>query len=127
MTGTRAPITKQRSEWRDITDMAANAIAVTEASGATDVQVFVRLVGDGLLHAIRSVDAGKLHLSVSWAPQSERQARRGSVRYPTWDELADARDVLLPDHLAFGMILPKRAEYVAVHPTTFHLHEMADA
>ena len=119
----RAPITKQRSEWRDITDLSAATIWAAEAGGSVDVRVFVRLVGDGYLHAIRSTDAGKLHLSVSWAPQSERQARRGSLRYPRWDEIADARDVLLPDDREFIMVLPRSSEYVALHATTFHLHE----
>jgi len=44
-------------------------------------------------------------------------------RYPTWDEIADARDQLLPVDVGFVMHLPARGEYVAVHPTTFHLHE----
>jgi len=119
----RAPITRQRSEWREVAD--PSTLAIADVVGSTDVHVYLRLVGDGHLRAIRSTDAGKLHLSVSWAPQSERQARRRAWRYPTWDELADARDVLLPAELEFAMILPRSSEYVALHDTTFHLHQSA--
>ena len=49
-----------------------------------------------------------------------------SSRYPTWDEIAGARERWLPDQLTFGMVLPRRADYVNLHPTTFHLHEMRE-
>jgi hypothetical protein len=38
-------------------------------------------------------------------------------------EIADARDVFLPADVACVMHLPRSAEYVALHDTTFHLHE----
>ena len=52
------------------------------------------------------------------------QARRLRGRYPTWDEIADARDELLPGDVEFVMYLPRSGEYVAVHDSTFHLHEL---
>lgn len=45
-------------------------------------------------------------------------------RYPTWDEIADARYDLLPDEVTMAMLLPPRDQYVNIHPTTFHLHEI---
>ena len=45
-------------------------------------------------------------------------------RYPTWDEIADARYRLLADELTFAMYLPPRAEYVNRHPNCFHLTEI---
>jgi hypothetical protein len=58
------------------------------------------------------------HLSVSHTIRGTR-----APRYPTWDELADARYTLLPDDIDVVMHLPPPSEYVAVHDTTFHLHE----
>lgn len=112
----RDPISRQRSPWlafRSGIDWA------TVMPGARHVRTFIRDVHDGSLRAIRSVDPDGLHLSVSWSPHSQRQ----TVRYPTWDELAHARDALLPADVGFVMHLPPADEYVAVHRTTFHLHE----
>jgi hypothetical protein len=54
------------------------------------------------------------HLSISCAN-----------RYPTWDEIHDARYALIPDNVTMAMILPPKAEYVNLHPNCFHLHEIA--
>lgn len=121
-TDERQPITRQRSDWREIA-LEPTAIAFLSAGGSTGAHAYVRRVGDGWLRAIRSTDNGLLHLSISWMPQVERQARRGALRYPTWDEIAHARDELLPDDVEFVMYLPRAGEYVAVHATTFHLRE----
>jgi hypothetical protein len=45
------------------------------------------------------------------------------VRYPTWDEIRECRDRLLPPEKTFVMFLPPKDEYVNVHPNCFHLHE----
>ena len=45
-------------------------------------------------------------------------------RYPTWDEIADARYTLLPTDILVAMLLPPPDQYVNAHPTTFHLHEI---
>jgi hypothetical protein len=50
-----------------------------------------------------------------------------STRYPSWNEIKDARYSLLPDNVTVAMLLPPRAEYVNVHPNCFHLHEIDDA
>lgn len=118
----RDPITKQRSPWQEVMNEEL-LVQVVAASGSEDVHYYIRRIHDGILRAIRSVDNGLLHLSISWLPHSERQAKRGRLRYPTWDEIADARDVLLPDDIEFVMFLPKAGEYVAHHVNTFHLHE----
>jgi len=47
-------------------------------------------------------------------------------RYPTWDEIKDARYSLLPMGLTFAMLLPPMNEYVNVHPNCFHLWEIND-
>ena len=55
---------------------------------------------------------GLLHISVS-APG----------RYPTWDELASARDRFGTPSQRFVMHFPPHDEYVNVHQTTLHLWE----
>lgn len=45
-------------------------------------------------------------------------------RYPTWDEIREARERFIPDAVTVAMLLPPKAEYVNVHQTTFHLWEI---
>lgn len=52
------------------------------------------------------------HLSISRAD-----------RDPSWDEIATVRYRLLPEVLNMAMYLPTLAEYVNLHPYTFHLYE----
>jgi hypothetical protein len=47
-------------------------------------------------------------------------------RYPTWDEIRDARYALLPDDVTMAMLLPPQREYVNLHKNCFHLHEIVD-
>ena len=61
--------------------------------------------------------AGQLrwHLSIST-----------SYRYPTWDEIREARYALCPDDITMAMLLPPRSQYVNLHPNCFHLHEVIE-
>jgi hypothetical protein len=47
-------------------------------------------------------------------------------RYPTWDEISEARYLLTPDGVTMAMLLPPRSEYVNVHDTVFHLWQVDD-
>jgi len=47
-------------------------------------------------------------------------------RYPTWDEIRDARYALLPDQCTMAMLLPPKAQYVNLHKNCFHLHEVCE-
>jgi hypothetical protein len=58
---------------------------------------------------------GRWHMSVSC----------DGDRYPTWDEIADARYQLLPNDRDFGLILPPPADYVNIR-NVFHLWELRD-
>lgn len=58
-------------------------------------------------------EAGKWHLSISCED-----------RYPTWDEIKQARYDLLPDNVTMAMLLPPRSKYVNIHPNCFHLYEI---
>ena len=110
----RAPLTKQRSKWKraDLLDFVIFDVPVA---------VWLREVGDGTLKALVSQDPDGWHLSISFADHRGRGSR-----YPRWDEIADARYRLLDDNLTMCMVLPPPDEYVALHDTTFHLHEHHD-
>lgn len=82
---------------------------------------FRRTVPDGTLMACVSEEPQGWHLSVSFSDHA-----RNYTRYPSWDELAHARYELLPTDLDFVMHLPPPEEYVALHKTTFHLHEFPE-
>lgn len=56
---------------------------------------------------------GKWHLSISHRD-----------RYPSWDEIREARYRYVPNHVTMAMLLPPRSEYVNIHPNCFHLHEI---
>lgn len=119
----RNPITRQRSKW---TPAPADHLAMLRAVGAEDVRVFQRNVHDGHLSAIVAREPlgpdGEMQWHLSISHRTNHQPPRPG-RYPTWDEIADARYLLLPDDLTFVMELPPPDEYVAAHDTTFHLHE----
>ena len=117
--GHTKPLSRQRSEWAADEAKAGTIQELVHTAGMNLLGCFVRPVHDGHLRAIHTLDDGKHHLSVSFT------AHRGSPRYPTWDELAHARHALLPDDLDMVMHLPPPNDYVAVHDTTFHLHETA--
>ncbi|MGL4300873.1 MAG: DUF7694 domain-containing protein [Candidatus Neomicrothrix subdominans] len=103
------PLTRQRSPW-------VEQDADPSLPGAL---LFSRRVHDGTLWTIVA-DEPQIgwHLSISF-----RDTRSRPTRYPSWDEIAHARYELLPGDLDFVMHLPPAGEYVAVHPTTFHLHQ----
>jgi hypothetical protein len=47
-------------------------------------------------------------------------------RYPTWDEIYTARYDFCPHDINMAIILPKKSEYVNIHPNCFHVHELRD-
>lgn len=108
----RDPITKQRSEWQPWATgvMTAELIGVPTAT-------WIRNVHDGYLRAFVAEEPLGWHLSISFVDK-----RQEPTRYPTWDEIAHARELLLPSNIDFVLHLPS-TNYVAVHKTTFHLHE----
>lgn len=61
------------------------------------------------------------HISVSHV---DRNGDPG--RYPTWDELADAKERFIPDDVPMGMVVPAKADYVNVHDTCMHLWQLPD-
>lgn len=110
----RRPIHTVRSDWTLI-----DAPDVLDALGSAYLVAAERNTHDGRLTVIVADEPPiGWHLSIS-----HRDHRGEPRRYPSWDEIADARDVFLPADLTFAMLLPPADQYVAVHATTFHLHE----
>jgi hypothetical protein len=106
------PLTNIRSEWMEMRG-GAQIIQGVEAKW------FQRRTGDGILAACVSDEPGiGWHMSISF-----RDNKGDLSRYPRWDEIVDARETLLPVTLGFVMHLPSLDEYVALHATTFHLHQ----
>lgn len=107
---TARPLTRQKSAWAEVETPAAR----------TTERHFARNTSDGRLFAIVAIEPMVgWHLSVSF-----RDHRGTHRRYPTWDEILHARDQLLPAEIDFVMHLPASdADYIAVHPTTFHLYQ----
>lgn len=72
--------------------------------------------GDTTVHVAK--EAGLWHMSIS-VP----------YRYPTWDEIYQAWYDLVPEaqERQGAIILPRKAEYVNIHPNCFHVHELTSA
>lgn len=106
-------MTRQRSPWVSWTPEGVVAALVADAPW------YRRDVRDGTLYAcVAEEPVIGWHMSISF-----RDRRGEYTRYPSWDEIAHARDELLPADVGFVMHLPPAGEYVALHDTTFHLHE----
>ncbi len=59
------------------------------------------------------VEGGLWHLSISHPS-----------RYPSWEEIRDARYALVPDGVTMAMLLPPKDQYVNIHPNCFHLWQV---
>lgn len=74
--------------------------------------------GDTSVHVERHED-GMWHMSIS-CPN----------RYPTWTEIHSAWYDLVPGagkDFEGGIILPRKSEYVNIHPNCFHVHQLLGA
>ncbi len=112
----RSPMTRQRSEWQYDDAWAAE---LHDLLGLRPTTCAHRRVGDGVLSVVVAEEPEiGWHLSISHRGHNGR-----AFRYPRWDEIAQARDRFLPADLGFVMHLPPASEYVALHDTTFHLHQ----
>jgi hypothetical protein len=78
---------------------------------------FGKAFRSGGLAVIVSLDqpGDRWHLSISHAH-----------RYPTYEEIKEARYALIPDHVYMAQIFPPRGQFVNLHPNFFHLHEWRD-
>ncbi|KKN16782.1 hypothetical protein LCGC14_0972440 [marine sediment metagenome] len=67
----------------------------------------------GECRIIVSKDMGFWHLSISH-----------QTRYPTFDEIRDARYKFLPNNITVAMLYPPKEEYINLHNNCFHLWEL---
>lgn len=70
----------------------------------------------GTCPVIVTREFGLWHLSISHP-----------ARYPTWDEVAEARYRILPPGLTFVMPLPPIGRYLNMHPNCFHLFQSSES
>jgi hypothetical protein len=102
---------------------------VAEQTSAPGLRIYQRKVSDGHLSVMAACekpphwDAPLWHLSISHRT-NEHPPEPG--RYPTWDEIKEARYRFLPPDITVAMILPPPGEYVNVHDTCFHLWQVPD-
>lgn len=99
--------------------------AVYLKMGGRNICLYQRDVEDGHLTVIKSMEPAGWHRSISHR-RSVVSARGVHLpgRYPTWDEIKEARYELLPDNCYMAMILPPKSEYVNLHETCFHLYQI---
>jgi len=107
-----------RTGWRKVPLPAALYPVMPTASN------YQKEVADGHLNLIIDVEDGLFHLSISHRVDGpDGKTRPG--RYPSWDEIYEARYEFCPPKATMAMYLPTKEEYVNIHPTTFHLWEVS--
>jgi hypothetical protein len=89
-------------------------------SALPGMEAYQREVQDGHLSVFAGREPDGFHMSIS---HRTSDGRRAPGRYPTWDEIYDARYRFCPPHLTMAMLLPPKEDYVNIHATTFHLWE----
>lgn len=108
-----------RGEWDEV-------IAAT--TGATGLRLYQLDVHDGHLTVMAGAettgrDEPRWHLSISHRT-NEHPPKPG--RYPSWDEIKDARYRFMPADIYVAQLLPPPEEWVSAHDTTFHLWEIPE-
>jgi len=85
------------------------------------VKTYQKEVTDGHLTVLVGPERDGFHLSISHRTNDDPPQ---PGRYPTWDEIHEARYEFCPAAMTMAMLLPPKEEYVNFHVTTFHLWEM---
>lgn len=90
-----------------------------------DVRCFQKDVEDGHLSVFSGPEPPGWHLSISHRSNLlGPMGRHATTRYPSWDEIADARYQFAPPNVTMAMLLPPKEQYVNIHETTFHLWQV---
>jgi hypothetical protein len=106
----RKPLDVTLAAWHEIPGLTIDGIPTAAHR---------RKVHDGVLTVLVSEEPQGWHLSIS-----HKHRRPGMKRYPSWDEIAQARYQFLPPSLTFALILPPLEQYIALHDTCFHLNQI---
>jgi hypothetical protein len=81
------------------------------AGGSREVRQYATVDGLAVIASVDPTPHGDLrHVSISRCD-----------RYPSWDEIRAVREALVPMDVDVMMMLPRKADYVNVHPNCFHL------
>ena len=90
-------------------------------------------VGDGHLSVFvgqepNAAGEDKWHLSISHRSSLLVTAAGNPMpgRFPTWDEMKDARYRFMSRHVWIAILLPPPTDYLNVCRTCFHLHQVDD-
>ncbi len=86
-----------------------------EAGLINQANSYLRCYRLGECSVIVTKGFGRWHLSIAH-----------TRRYPTWDEIAAARYLILPEDVVMGVLLPPKAEYVNINPNCFQMKEIRD-
>lgn len=111
---------KGRTGWRRV-PLSDELDQLLKKIGAPDTWCYQKDVEDGHLSVLVGPEPEGFHMSIS-----HRKDDLTPGRYPTWDEIHEARYEFCPDKMFMVMFLPPKEEYVNVHETTFHLWEVKD-
>lgn len=86
-----------------------------EASLIDARNTYVRAYELGECSVLVTKEGGSWHVSIAH-PR----------RYPTWDEVAEARYRLVPDDVTLAMLLPPRELYVNLHKNCFQMIQVEE-
>jgi hypothetical protein len=103
----RTNLASSKLRWRELPPRADEPLINAANS-------YVRQYTLGECTVLVTRESGRWHLSI---------AHR--LRYPTWDEVAEARYRAIPDDVWMALHLPPRGEYVDLHPNCFQLIQAA--
>ena len=97
------------------------------AAWTPNLRIYRRDLADGhllvMVGAHLQPSGPRWHLSISHRAGA-RPPRPG--RYPTWDEIKDARYRFMPAGITVAQLLPPESEWVNAHGTCFHLWELKE-
>jgi hypothetical protein len=101
---------------------------LAKATGASGLRIYQMNVHDGHLMVLTGAetagrDEPRWHLSISHRT-NEHPPKPG--RYPTWDEIKDARYRFMPPDIYVAQILPPADEFISVMDSCFHLWEIPE-
>ncbi len=98
--------------WAQVRD---NRLSIIKAGMPPTSECLEVYVSNTDLSVIKTRDGGRWHLSIAHP-----------YRYPSWNEIHEARYRFLPPDMYVAMILPPRELYVNLHPNAFHLWEVIE-
>lgn len=84
----------------------------------------VRRTGQEIGRDTRCYECGDLRVLTSYEQNRWHLSISHPHRNPRWKEIKEARYDLLPDDTTMAQLLPPKAQYVNLHPHTFHLWEI---